>query len=262
MTLSKAELAERLDVTIRTVTNWVQAGCPSVQDGGERRFVEADVRRWRAAQGHAAQGHAAGAARPEPAPAPMSAPYGTGSMPAGAAERADLAGKIARARRHELEVAQERGLKELGLDEKVRAAKTASDLAQIAVEVTALSSAGAITPARSHALRQLLAETRHNLSARERRADERGDGRLVLATEDACALVAKFDTLVNGWRRRWLLEALELHLAEDEKEFPGFDGGDLEAWLAQYGLDLRGDPVGERPAYMAAPIVPPARVTS
>jgi hypothetical protein len=252
--LTKAELAERLDVTIRTVTNWVQAGCPSVLQDGERRFVEADVRRWRAAQAPAPR------APVEPSPALPS--IGGGTMPAGAAERADLAGKIARARRHELEVSQERGLKELGLDEKVRAARTASDLAEIAVEITALSAAGAITPARSHALRQLVAETRHSLSARERKADERGDGRLVLATEDACALVAKFDTLVNGWRRRWLLEALELHLAEDEKEFPGFDGGDLEAWLAQFGLDLSGDPVGERPAYMTAPVIPPARVPS
>ena len=34
------------------------------------------------------------------------------------------------------------------------------------------------------------------------------------------------------------------------------------AALEQYALDLSGDPAGERPAYMTAPIVPPARVTS
>ena len=102
MTLTKAELAERLDVTIRTVTNWVQAGCPSVQEGGERRFVEADVRRWRAAQ--------APAPRPPVESSPALPSVGGGTMPAGAAERADLAGKIARARRQELEVSQERGL--------------------------------------------------------------------------------------------------------------------------------------------------------
>ena len=72
--------------------------------------------------------------------------------------------------------------------------------------------------------------------------------------------MSKIDTLVNGWRRKWLIEALDLHLAEDEKEFPGFDGGDLEAWLAAYGLDLSGDATGERPVYMTSPAVPPARV--
>lgn len=44
--ISRAELAKSLDVDDRSISRWLQDGCPSHGEGRERRFIEADVRAW------------------------------------------------------------------------------------------------------------------------------------------------------------------------------------------------------------------------
>lgn len=269
--LNKQALAEAFGVTPRTVQRWLQQGCPHQRsEDGALSFDVDEVRRWSTAPAPRPAA-AAGAAPASPPPPPLRPSSTTDTLDAtpGPASpsldhvrlRARTAQDLARARKAELELQQEKGLKELGLDERIASAQTWGDLVQLAREVTRHVASGAITTQRGQALRQLLAETRHAVRQQEREAGARGahDGRLVLVTEEARQLAVDFDTLVNGWRRRWVAEALALHRAADRTELPEADlGPGAPLLLARLGLDLHGEPAGERPAYLPAPVVPGA----
>jgi hypothetical protein len=86
------------------------------------------------------------------------------------------------------------------------------------------------------------------------------DESLFLVTRHARELAQAFDKIGNGWRRRWLVEAVRLHLAEDKKELPGWDG-DMQPVLEALCLDAMGEPASDAwPAHLAPPVVAPAVV--
>lgn len=256
---TKQEVASAYGVAVRTIERWLKAGLPHERDGegGAPRLDLDAVRAWTQARGISAR---ASASTADPA-----VDAASGADPAGllrplstrdAAQRADAAKKIAQAKRQEHELQQERGLRELGLAERVREARSAGDLAELAREVTALVAFGALSPSRGQALRQLLAETRHALRARERESSAAADGRLVLVTDEARALAEGYDRLVNGWRRAWLRDALAGHAVADTAEFPPERTDEGARRLTALGLDLHGEPLAGAASPYPAPTVP------
>lgn len=162
-TLSRAQLATGLGVDQRTVTRWVDMGCPHSRIKRRLLFNETEVRAWCAQHGLALP-----AAAPAGDGAPPSAPRAPLAM-------ADLARKLTLAKRSELELAAERGLKDLGLDEKIRKARTFEEYAALAAR-SGRSSRTARSPptgpARSRARSPTPARTRRRTSraARARRS--------------------------------------------------------------------------------------------
>lgn len=242
---TKQDVTSTYGVAARTVERWMRAGLPH-QKGpdGAVYFDPVAVGAWAAARGIKPSTSAAGL--------DGQAPLSTRE----AAQRADVAKKIAQAKRQEHELQQEKGLAALGLDERVRSAKTASDLADVAQEVTALVAAGALASQRGHALRQLLSETRQALRMREA-AGSAEDGRVALVTAEARQVAELFDRLVNGWRRLWVRDAVLAHVAADALEFPptAAEGATAQR-LAALGLDLHGDPAPGQASPFPAPTVP------
>lgn len=281
MTFTRTELAARLGVTPKTIGNWIEGGCPTVEVDGEERLVLADVERWRQAKGLSGRPGRPrrgdvdarplpSPARPEPAaptPIPETSPLPATALSAptfergrslttkDAAARADAARKIAQARQQEHELQQERGLKDLDLATRIRAVTTADELVRLDLEVAALVGSGAMKHQRGQALRQLLAQAHRALAARE--TVESGDQALFLVSRQARELAQAFDRIGNGWRRRWLVEATRLHQEQDRLELPDCD--DLPAALERLDLDAMGEPTGDAwPARLAPPRVAPA----
>jgi hypothetical protein len=265
--LTRSELAEHLGVTPRTIGNWIEAGCPRVVVDGAEHFVLEEVERWCQARGLTGR-----PGRPRrndpPPPAAQPSPGGPPVVPTfdrdrplttkDAAARADAARKIAQARQQEHELQQERGLKDLDLADRIRAVTTADELVRLDLEVAALVGSGAMKHQRGQALRQLLAQAHRALAAHESGATE--DQSLFLVTSQARKLAQAFDKIGNGWRRRWIVEAVRLHLVEDKQELPGWDG-DMQPVLDALCLDAMGEPKGDAwPAHFAPPVIAPAVV--
>lgn len=252
--LTKAELARVLGVDVRSVARYQQRGCPSTRDSQGRVIFDVfAVRRWLEAEGipirEPEQGYSTGATAPAAPPQDYQPTVSKDAM-----QRAELARKLSIARKNELEIQSEKGLKDLGLDQKIRGAKTLSQLAEVCSEFAAFVSSGEILPQRSHALRQTLNVLERALRAKE--AETKDDGRIFLMTEQGRVIAETLDKIGNGWRRRWLLEAAALHLAEDEKEIPGFEY-DMTETLAGLEIDLMGEPIGAAwPTYLSPPTVP------
>lgn len=247
--VSKSDLARMLGVTLRSVERYQQRGCPCAHDDeGRVWFDPAVVQRWleeqRIPAREASDGPPQGSHEPSP-----------GAVSKDALHRAELARKLSIARKNELEIQAEKGLKELGLDLKIRGAKTLSQLAEVCAEFAAYVSSGTIQPQRSNALRQTLNMLERALRARE--SETKDDGRVFMVTAQARHLCDTFDRIGNGWRRAWLLDAAARHLEEDKRELPGFDK-DMTSTLAALQLDLMGEPIGIRPAYIPPPAVPEA----
>jgi hypothetical protein len=270
MTLTRTELAARLGVTPKTVGNWIESGCPTSVVDGEERLVFDDVERWRQAKGLTGRpgrprrsdaddvpsGSAPAASPTTTTPSTTTPAFERPMTTKDAAARADAARKIAQARQQEHELQQERGLKDLDLAERIRAVTTADELVRLDLEVAALVGSGAMKHQRGQALRQLLAQAHRALAARETTAD--ADEGLFLVTRQARELAQTFDKIGNGWRRRWLVEAVRLHLEQDRLELP--DCNDLPAVISTLRLDPMGEPVdGDWP--FAPPVVAPAVVT-
>jgi hypothetical protein len=265
ITVSKAELARALDVNERSVTRWVAEGCPTVRIGHETRFVEADVRAWAAARGRTLRPGAqrsSGAAASSPSSAGPRTDDDGPSVPAFPSldprEKARFAKDMWTAKQREHDHQQEKNLSTLGLDEQIREAKTSTDVIELDLKVAALLAAGAMKPQRGQALRQILAQALRGLQARE--AAAQASSRAFLASPRACEVARLYDELANGWRRRWIDEALRAHLAECKKELPGWDA-DMSGVIDALVLDRMGEPVGESwPEYLPAPVVPTAKV--
>lgn len=259
-TVDKHALAQALGVATRTVERWVQQGCPHARDGaGGLVFVVAEVLVWR--EQATADGPRSGVSggTPERSALP-SFDSPRPAAPREAAQRADAVKKIAQARQQEHDLEQEKGLKDLDLADRIKAAKSTDDLLQIALETTSLVARGAMKHQRAQALRQLLSYAYRAL--RERQATEETDGRIFLLTEQARDVAETFDRIGNGWRRRWLVLAARQHLEEDQRELPGWDG-DMQPVLDGLLLDAHGEPRGDAwPEHLPPPAIPVAKVVA
>ncbi len=285
--LTPAELARVLGVKPRRIYHWIDAGCPTVMVDGQLRLVLDEVKAWRRVTGRT--GRAGRPKRPEPstsqpeaAPpqttAPPTAPTAQAPVPnadgagRGTAvpsferaplstkdvkDRADAARKIAAAKKEELDLEQERGLEELA--ERIRRVTSADELTGLDLEVAALVAAGRMKHQRGQALRQLLAQAHKAMSGRAEEAEaEEG---VFLLSKEGIELAQEYDRLGNGWRRRWLREAMALHRVEDQRELPGWDG-DMRPVLQALEIDALGEPVGGSwPARFTPPAVAPALVS-
>ncbi len=257
--LNKQDLADLFGIDIRTVYRWIARGCPTVRGPeGEELFLPDQVRQWKATQ--AERRDESPHSPPDPTPfAPSSA-----GVPRDVRQRAEAAKALASARRAELEVQAEKGLKELGLDEKILQAASFEDLATVGREVAAAALRGDLVPGRATVVRQLVSDVRQSMLRALQATEEKDElGRMLLLTEESAEVAQLFDALCNGWRRRWVLEALRAHLREDEREFPA--GEVAEGWappLSALGLDLAGNATGDWPVYLPPPAVPPAQHTA
>lgn len=245
--VNKQELAKALSVAVRSVERWVQQGCPCTHGDGGLVFVVEEVSAWRARLAEQA-----GGADDEPTTAAAGSRANR--------LRAQTAKDLLSAKKCEHELRQETRLKGAGLDERIRAASTHKELFHLTREVAALIGAGDMLAARGTVLRQLLADARRALTLAT--PEEQKKAAVFLVTAQAREVAVRFDRLVNGWRRRWIEEALELHMAADQAELPeqqaDDDGFPLAQRLGQLGLDLHAEPAGERPQYVPAPVVPAA----
>jgi len=260
-TVDKHALARALGVATRTVERWVQQGCPHTRDdAGGLVFVLAEVHAWR--EQATADGPRSGVpgGTPERSALPPTLDSPRPAAPREAAQRADAVKKIAQARQQEHDLEQEKGLKDLDLADRIKAAKSTDDLLQIALETTSLVARGAMKHQRAQALRQLLSYAYRAL--KERQATEETDGRIFLLTEQAREVAETFDRIGNGWRRRWLVVAARQHLEEDERELPGWDG-DMQPVLDGLLLDAHGEPKSDAwPEHLPPPAVPAAKIVT
>lgn len=223
--LTRAQLAKALGVNPRTVTGWVGEGCPCTRDGNRLQFDETAVRAWRAKRGS----HASDAASPSDGDAP---PFTSRDSLA----RAELVRKLTVARKNELELAAEKGLKDLDLASRIRGAKTHDDMLAISSEVCALVGSGSLSPVRGRTIQGLLAEMRHSLKEhRDTEVDEDTE-RFVPLTNDGARLVEDFEAIVSDERRAALLDHVREQRALDEAEHPNVDLAD--------GVEEETDPTG------------------
>lgn len=228
---TKEQIADALGVSVRTVERYVARGCPCSRVEGRPLFSEAEVRRWR--DGQALSGrtgrpsHAdalpeerAPALRPAPAPA-----FGGEAASKQNLAKAELARKISIARKNEMEVAAEKALKELGLDERIREARGFTALIEINQEVAALLASGTLLPSRGQAIQRLMAEARQNLLAQQQAGQEHADQRMFLCTEEGGLLLRVFEGIVSDARRELVLRVAKEQAAEDLREHPDVDTG-------------------------------------
>jgi hypothetical protein len=213
--LTAEQLAVVLGVKARTVWRWLKQGCPSKEN--PRRFDEEEVRAWCAARGLPVS-----PAPSAPVAAEPSAPPSTGTSRATLAT-AELASKLTRARKNELELQAERGLKDLGLEAQIRASRTLDDLVAIGREALALVSSGRLSPTRGRTIQGLLGETRQAMT---KQREVEGDGepeRLILMTEEGGQLVRAFEGIVSDARRAEVLALVAAAAQKDQEENPNVD---------------------------------------
>ena len=211
-TLSASALARAVGKTERTVRRWPDMGCPIAQEK-PLRFREAEVRAWCAGRGLMVA----------PAPGEPAAP--TAAVPPKRldAKAADLVRKVTAAKKDQREYDAERGLKGLGLDEKIRAVKTHDDLLTYTKEVMALIGSGDMIPERGRVLRSLVAEASRSLRA-VRESEGGGEPeRIHLATPEGVALLEDFEWIVSDERRAAIRAFARREREADEEEFDTYD---------------------------------------
>jgi len=76
-------------------------------------------------------------------------------------------------------LAAEQALKDLGLDEKILAAKSYEDYVAIDLEIGALLARGALGPARARAIQSVIADARQNTKAHLEGEDDDEPERLI-----------------------------------------------------------------------------------
>jgi hypothetical protein len=209
--LTRVELAQALDVSPRSIERWVRDGCPATRGGRGKLFFNLDeVRAWIDETG--------------PTTDDDDRAGGRDNVAFSTSEKAELAGKIARARKTELEVSQEKNLKGLGLGLQIREANTYETLSKLTADVAAACAEGDLRPERANALHRLLVERRRQLTKLEleRSEDPLGD-KVLLCTAEAEDLVRAFEGLYSDARRERLLGLARDLLAEDLGEFPPTD---------------------------------------
>ncbi|MCO5166599.1 MAG: helix-turn-helix domain-containing protein [Planctomycetes bacterium] len=231
---TKQQIAEALGVSVRTVERYVTRGCPHTTVKGRPLFSEAEVRRWRdgeALSGRVGRPSHADALPDEPAPVPRPSPTPPVPAPAFGSEaaskqnlaKAELARKISIAKKNELEVAAEKALRELGLDQKIRDARGFDDLARINHEVAALIASGALLPSRGQAIQRLMAEARQNLVAQQQAVPEQASTQVFLCTEEGGLLLRMFEGIVSDARRERIMALVRDQAEADLVENPNVD---------------------------------------
>lgn len=218
--LTAEQLAIALGVTERTVWRWLERGCPS--DEEPRRFDAEEVRAWCVA--HGLQAPTAPSTPPSAEPGAPSRPSPPPSTPPITATlaTAELARRLTVARKNELELQAEKGLKELGLGEKIRAAQTHADLLEYTKQVIDLVGSGAMTPERGRTLQGLVTTAGRHMKARH--AEGAGaPERILLTTEEGWSLLEAFEGIVSDARRARLVELVLAAAAEDAEENPNAD---------------------------------------
>jgi len=212
-TLSASELARVLGKTERTVRRWPAMGCPVAQEK-PLRFDEAEVRAWCAGRGLKVappRSEPATAATAQGRPWPLDA------------KQADMVRKVTAAKKDQREYDAERRLKDLGLDEKIRAVKTHEDLLTYTLEVMALIGSGDMIPERGRVLRSLVAEATRALRAMRECAGAGEPERIHLATPEGVALLEDFEWIVSDERRAAIRAFARREREADEEEFDTFD---------------------------------------
>ena len=226
--LTKAEVAALFEVTPRTVNNWMDRGCPWERGpGGRCLFDAAVVRAWH-------QADSEGKAQPgSPRPGP-----GDHASRATLA-KAELVRRLTQAKRQEMELAAERGLKDLELAETIRGASTHDDMLAISREVCALIGSGGLSPTRGRAIQALLGEMRRSLKEHLDSGGGEEPERLMLLSEEGARLVEDFEAIVSDERRARVLEQVAREREVDEEENPNLDLAALTPEEAQeLGLEL------------------------
>ena len=210
---TRAELCAALRVSVRTVTNWVAAGCPHERrPDGQLLFDVAEVRAWRALRDD------------------LPGDEGPPLLPIDSKERVKLAQALTQVRISELALEAERALKDLSLAEQIRAVTTLDDLAKVGKEATALVSEGRLSPTRARSIQGLLHETRQAMTKQRQVVSEDTAERAFLASPEGIALLEAFEWIVSDERRAALLEHARREAALDEEEHPNLDlAGDLPA---------------------------------
>ena len=205
--LTVAETAAALGVSARTVRRWIGEGCPA--NRRPWRLDADEVRAWCTDQGRRARSTAA--------------PIGAPASPSRATlATAELARRLTVARKNELELQAEKGLKELGLGEKIRAAQTHADLLEYTKQVIDLVGSGAMTPERGRTLQGLVTTAGRHMKARH--AEGAGaPERILLTTEEGWTLLEAFEGIVSDARRADLVELVLAAAAEDQQENPNVD---------------------------------------
>lgn len=145
----------------------------------------------------------------------------------------------------------------------IEAADSAKLLSEAAGKVARFALQGRLDPAIARVLRDLIQERRRGVAdARQAEPPEPDEHRMLLASAEAVQVARAFDYLCNGWRRRWVEEALAAHLNADLLDFPNLDGGgpaqDPADPAKQLGLDAWGRPPAGAPwpAWCPPPQVP------
>lgn len=202
---TKKDVAETLGVQLRTVTNWIASGCPSEIGPDGRRLLDlTEVRQWRLDR--------------ESQSAPTSP--GSGGKPTLA--QAELARKLTIAKRNELALAAERGLKGLGLADEIRAAETHDDLLAYTKEVTALVSAGLLSVARGNAIRSLVAQVEKTLTTSRQLAETTSE-RFAMGSPEAIVLMEAWEWIICPERRARVHEYVLREAQLDAEEYPNVD---------------------------------------
>lgn len=254
--VTRVELASILGVSTRTLSRDIARGLPVAKRRGRSLFFDVAVaKRWRAERGLDGSGNRPGPAAASrlleelgdpppgetPSEEPEEEPELTGhakAVAAAAAKRAaanaDAAGtrgdlararleqSALRARRTELALQSELGLKGLGLGDMIREAKSLEALARVGLEVAARDAEGALTPVRSRSLKAQLTEARQLLQAHAAQPKEEAD-HVALYRAETLEVAEAFDKLVSDERRARVRAFVLAALEEDLRELPNVD---------------------------------------
>lgn len=211
--LTKAQLAEALGVTTRQVNRWLKQGLPCSREGGKPLMNADEARTWRAARAQSAADDADDEDDGEPQP----------GATLDTLARAELARKLTIAKKHELELAAEKGLKNLDFAGKVRRARTEDEVLEITSEACALVSSGAMTPQRGNSVEKLLARMLRCIVARRDVDGDEDQDALLIVTREGHDLLDLFEGIVSDERRARILEHIRGEAATDLAEHRNTD---------------------------------------
>lgn len=182
--LTETDAAEVFGVTRQTLAKWRTRGCPHFLHGKRRRYYEAEVRQWKAANG--------GRARPRgDAPRPVARGKGKGKGPS--------------------------------LAERIRAATNYDDLQRLALDVAAQVAEGFLSAGNGNAATNAIREARQSLKAHAESDTSQADAALIPIQADAVQAVRLFESLISDKRRAKVLSYLRREAKADAKESPATD---------------------------------------
>lgn len=209
--LTKGQIAKLHGVSARTVARWIERGCPSVLADGERRLDPAKVERWLGEE-DVPEGPAGESGDPAPS-----------AVPKDTLRKVDYYRKITQAKRSELELAAERGLKGLGLDDLIRKARSFEEYAALDREVAALIANGTLTPDRARGIQVVLANARQNTKAHLEAHEGEENERFVLVSEEVLRIAEVFEGIESDERRAAIVAHVVAEAAADLAEHPNVD---------------------------------------